>query len=297
MIDRVRFWKTLAMSWMFTLMSLFCLAVVTLIIGFIAIRFLGSAAVIAIFMPSLAFMIFVFLISEVIVNRVFDAEAPDSIRDQVFIEAHDRITKKTRMWIKPRARILKVGSPNAMAYGMGFPGLCSVGISRELLNLLTPEEVEAVLGHEFAHIRCRDVGLMTIIGLLHTFTEKFSRALLKGRSAVMGSVFVFAIVWVIAQIAKGIFSLAKFAISQERELAADALGACYIGTPAPLISALRKLHASRPTVGTRDMFDETDARTGNPFADIMISHPGLSERIASLESILTSAAKSPQGAH
>lgn len=286
MIDRVQLWKTVLISWAFTLMSVFSLLVVVLIVGFIAIRFMGPAAVIGIFVPSIALMTFVFLVSEVLVNRVFRAEVPDHHRDCVFIDAVEKITRKTGMWIKPRARILAVGSPNAMAYGMGLPGFCAVGISRELFVLLTPEEVEGVLGHEFAHIRCRDVGLITVIGLLNTLTEKISSALTKGRTAMMGSIFVFAFVWVVALIAKGVFSLTRFAISQERELAADALGSSYIGSPLPLISALRKLHASRPGVGTRDMFDEDGRRSGNPFADIMISHPGLTERIASLESIL-----------
>jgi heat shock protein HtpX len=275
---------------MYTLMSLFSIAVVTFIVGFIAIRLAGPRVVVTVFMSTLAFSIFTFLISEVVVNRIFRAVKPDPVTDKVYLDTVARISKKKWMLLKPRAYILNIGSPNAMAYGMGLPGLSAVGISRELLDLLTPEELEGVLGHEIAHIRCRDVGILTLIGLLQTMIDKFSKLLAPGRTGFMTSWFVLMAVWFLLQIAKGIFSLARFAISQERELAADALSASYQGTPYPLISALRKLNASRPLPKQGDLFDKKDTRDNNPFSDIMISHPGLDERIVSLESLLTKSA-------
>jgi len=278
MIDRVKLWKIVLMSWMFTLMSLFNIVVVTLMIGFFAIRFIGPRPVILMVMATLALVIFTFLIGEVIVNRVFQAERPDPVRDKVFIDAVDTMKKNTHMWIKPRAYILQVGSPNAMAYGPGLPGLCAVGISRELIDLLSPKELEAVLGHEFAHIRSRDIGILTVVGLLQSLIEKFSKQLTDTRSVWMRSFFVYAIAWVLLHVAKGMFAISRFAISQERELAADALGASYCGSSESLIHALEKLHSVHKN-------EKVSSKEETPFADLMISHPGLEERIASLRAI------------
>lgn len=287
MLNRKELWKTVLISWLFTLMSVFSVTVVTLIIGFFTIRLVGPRVVVTTFMISLALTIFVFLISEVIVNRIYRAKRPDQTKDmeKAFADIVTKIAKKKRMWFKPRAYILEIGAPNAMAYGMGLPGFAAIGVSRELLDLLSPEELEGVIGHEIAHIRCRDVGLMTILGLLQTLMDKFSKLLTSGRSMWMRSVFVYAAVWAMLQVATGIFSLSRFAISQERELAADALGASYQGTPDPLISALRKLSSQGRVGKTRDLFDDDAVKNNDPFSDIMISHPGINERVESLETI------------
>jgi heat shock protein HtpX len=264
----------------------FNVAFLALLVGFFAIRLIGPGIVVATFVASLAMMIFTFMISEVMVNRIYRAHKPDQIIDKAFLDIVAKISRHKHMWFKPRTYILQIGVPNAMAYGMGMPGFAAIGVSRELLDLLSAEELEGVIGHEMAHIRCRDVGLMTLIGLMQTLVDKFSKLLDSGKSGWAGSIFVYAIIWIMLQITKGIFSLSRFAISQERELVADALGATYQGSPHHLISALKKLDA-QAKVSKENSRPGKLPRSNGPFSDIMISHPGIDERVKSLEAIFS----------
>lgn len=65
----------------------------------------------------------------------------------------------------PRLMISELPIPNAFAYGSPLTG-SRVAVTRGLLSQLEPEEVEAVLGHEFGHLRHRDVQVMLFVSLL-----------------------------------------------------------------------------------------------------------------------------------
>jgi heat shock protein HtpX len=272
------------MSWGFTLMGVFNIIVLCVVASFLAMRVIGPESFVVILMPTFAFMLLVFMGSEILVNVIFDASVPDPVDDRRFIEAVAKVRRKSRMWIKPRARVLFImGKPNAMAYGPPIPGLAAVGVSRELVDMVDDNELEGIIAHEFAHIKCRDTGILIIIGLILSLIDKM-RGLLRARNTtLLQSPIGFAMVWVIYAIGRVATYISRFSISQERELAADALGASYVGSPRPLISGLRKLHAwseSQPK-------DEEGVRLQPKpmFEDLMVSHPGLEERIASLEAI------------
>ena len=66
---------------------------------------------------------------------------------------------------KPKIMLADLPIPNAFAYGTPFTG-ARVAITRGLLRVLEPDEVEAVLGHEFGHIRHRDMQIMMLASLL-----------------------------------------------------------------------------------------------------------------------------------
>lgn len=278
MIKNHKVWKTVLVSWLFTLMGLFNLIIVTVVIGFFVVRFNGYGVAIGIFAPTILIALTAFIISERLVNIVIGARMAETGIDDAFLTAVKINKKRTGMWITPRAYVLELDVPNAMAYGMGFPGLCAVGVTEKLVKMLSQDELNAVVAHEFAHIRCRDVGMLSVIGLLQTLMQKFSKLLSSRQShALMSSTVVFIFVWIALQITRGIFALSRSAISQERELAADALGASYTGSALPLISALKKLHDSH--------LDKKENDT--PFSDLMVSHPGLEERITSLKNLHT----------
>jgi heat shock protein HtpX len=261
-------------------MGLFNIIILLTFAAMLTIRFAGPAAFAAILMPSIAFMITVFMLGEVIVNFVFGAERPHPEHDRRFIESMQRVKRKSNMWVTPRAWIVPIGQPNAMAYGPGIPGLCAVGISRELIELLTDDELDGVIGHEFAHIKCRDTGILAVIGLVLSMINKLRKLLSNKNSLIVQSPITYLIGWVIYAIGRTAFYISQFSISQERELAADALSAYYNNDPKPLISALRKLHAW----GKKHKPKEKESE---PFLkDLMVAHPGLEERIASLENLI-----------
>jgi Zn-dependent protease with chaperone function len=85
--------------------------------------------------------------------------------------------------------------------------------------------------------------------------------------------------WIIYFAGKLAFAVSRFSISQEREIAADALSAYYNDDAKPMISALRKLNVwvlrNRKEDGEKPFFQ-----------DLMVAHPGMDERIASLEALI-----------
>lgn len=279
-VDKRKLRKTLLKSWGFTLMGFFNIIVLLVIASVLSIRVAGPGAFVAILMPTIAFMIATFLLGELLVNMIFGAQRPHPEYDRRFLESMKRVTKKSRMWITPRAWIIPIGQPNAMAYGPGLPGMCAVGVSRELIEMLTDAELDAVIAHEFAHIKCRDTGILAIIGMILGMMEKL-RKMLTGRTALIAqSPITLVIGWFVYAIGKLAFYISQFSISQEREIAADALSAYYNDDPRPLITALRKLHVwgkkNKPKTGAHEPM----------FKDLMVAHPGIEERIESLEGLI-----------
>lgn len=278
-IDKAKLRKTLLQSWGFTALGFFNIFFLLLFASLIALRFGGPVAIFSILTPALALMSLTFLCGEIVVNLIFDAQKPHPEHDARFLASMDRVHKKTRMWIKPRGWIIPMDQPNAMAYGPGIPGFCAVGVSRQLIDMLNDEELDGVIGHEFAHIKCRDTGILAVISLVLGLIDKL-RALLSNKNAMITqSPITLALGWVIYAAGKIAFAVSRFSISQEREIAADALSAFYNDDAKPLISGLRKLHVwgmrNKKTDGEKPFFQ-----------DLMVAHPGMDERIESLESLI-----------
>ncbi len=93
--------------------------------------------------------------------RVKDVKPEDSPR------LHEMVSRlAVRSGIKkPRLGIANVPIPNAFAYGSPVAG-SRVAVTQGLLDTLAEEEVEAVLGHEFGHLKHRDVQIMMMVSFL-----------------------------------------------------------------------------------------------------------------------------------
>jgi heat shock protein HtpX len=274
MVDRWKIWKTVLISWMFTVMGIFNMLFITAAIGILAFRFTGRVTAVSLLGAILLMSLMTFLLSEVLINFMLRASKPDPEKHRDFLEAVNRVCRKKKMWFKPRLYILKLGVPNAMAYGWGFWGQYAVGITPELYGLLTESELEGVVAHEIAHIRCKDVGILTTISLLTGSVDKLKDLFLKGKTVLGRGPFALlfgALLWFVSRV---VFVFLRAAVSQERELAADALGCSYVGTPDPLISALGKLAGAHPRGGDKSIFK-----------DLFISHPAMDERLSSLQSL------------
>ncbi|MCJ7631147.1 zinc metalloprotease HtpX, partial [Candidatus Bathyarchaeota archaeon] len=76
----------------------------------------------------------------------------------------ERISQRTKLAV-PRIMIANIPIPNAFAYGSPIAGT-RVAVTSDLLSILEPEEVEAVLGHELGHIKHRDVQIMMFVSVL-----------------------------------------------------------------------------------------------------------------------------------
>jgi len=274
-MNKYAVWKAVAISWMWTLGALFSMVVTFGFVLMLSRRFLTPAAFISLIAGFLVISILVFVFSEIIISLFMRAKPARADKYPDFIETADELFRKKKMWVHPRLYVLDMSAPNAMAYGMGFPGFACIAITPALYDLLDREALKAVVAHELGHIRSKDVGLMTTIGLMTGSVEKLRKLLLSGKSNFGKGPFAWifaAILWLVSKV---IFGFLSSAISQERELAADALGAYYIGSPDPLIRALKALVGS------------SQKSTKSALSGLMVSHPGMNERIQSLQSLKT----------
>jgi heat shock protein HtpX len=178
--------------------------------------------------------------------------------------------------------------PNAFATGRN-PSNAVVCVTQGLLDLVDRDEVSGVLGHELGHVKNHDM-------LLQTFTASMAGAIgFLSRFAMFGSVrddgrpAVNPLVVMLAPFAA---MLIQFAISRQREFAADRVGAELSGKPLALASALRKLDAAAhripmqipPAVAPLAQVDPL-AAFGSGIARLFSTHPSTEERVARLEAM------------
>ena len=179
------------------------------------------------------------------------------------------------------------GAPNAFATG-AFRNSALVAVSTGLLQSMNREEVEAVLGHEMAHVANGDMVTLTLIqGVVNTFVVFFARII---GTIVDKAVFRtergsgpgYFITVIVAQIVLGILASMIVAwFSRRREFRADAGSAKYLGTPSPMVNALRRLGGLEAGELPKAMsgFGITDK--GGVMA-LFATHPPIEERIAAL---------------
>ena len=142
------------------------------------------------------------------------------------------------------------GDPNAFATG-AFKNSALVAVSTGLLRGMTHEEIEAVLGHEVAHIANGDMVTMALIqGVMNTFVVFLSRvvgylvdsALRRSDSESRGPGIGYFITTIVMDIVLGFLAAIVVAwFSRQREFRADAGAAHLLGRKQPMINALARL--------------------------------------------------------
>ena len=179
------------------------------------------------------------------------------------------------------------GAPNAFATG-AFKNSALVAVSTGLLQSMSKEEVEAVMGHEIAHVANGDMVTLTLIqGVVNTFVFFLARVI---GSIVDKAVFRsergngpgYFITVIVAQIVLGILASMIVAwFSRYREFRADAGSARFLGTPKPMVNALRRLGGLEAGELPKAMngFGITDK--GGVMA-LFATHPPIEARIAAL---------------
>ena len=185
------------------------------------------------------------------------------------------------------------GEPNAFATG-AFKDSALVAVSTGLLESMTREEVEAVLGHEIAHVANGDMVTLTLIqGVVNTFVVFLARVVgymidktvLRNNDdrgpgiGYMVTVFVCEIVFgILASIIVAWFS-------RYREFRADAGSAKLLGSPQPMVKALARLGGLEPPESMPQNFKAFGINGGHSgFAALFASHPPIEQRIAALRS-------------
>lgn len=181
------------------------------------------------------------------------------------------------------------GAPNAFATG-AFKNSALVAVSTGLLQGMTHDEIEAVIGHEIAHVANGDMVTMTLIqGVMNTFVVFLSRVigslvdsfLRKGDQENSGPGIGYYVTTIVLDIVLGFAAAIVVAwFSRHREFRADAGSAQLLGRKQPMINALARLGSLQ----TGELPKSVAAfGIAGGIGQLFSTHPPLEERIAALQ--------------
>jgi len=208
----------------------------------------------------------------------------------------------------PRVYVVFDPDPNAFATGRD-PEHASIAFTQGLLDRLTREELQAVVGHELSHIRNYDVRLMTVIAALvgaAVLLSDWVQRSLSGGLGVAAEVrqgflsrswhgltrFPLLLLWLgTAFLAPVIAQVLAMAVSREREYLADASAALLTRHPQGLARALAKISGDPEPLevankATEPLYIANPLKDRPAFLDgLFETHPPIAERIRRLESM------------
>ena len=182
------------------------------------------------------------------------------------------------------------GEPNAFATG-AFKNSALVAVSTGLLQSMNREEVEAVIGHEVAHVANGDMVTMTLIqGVMNTFVVFLSRVIgyfvdkVILRNTNDGPGIGYYVTTIVLDIVLGVLAAVIVAwFSRQREYRADAGAAALMGRKQPMINALARLGGIPP--GELPQSVQAMGISGKPSGIMALfsSHPPIEDRIRALQ--------------
>ena len=277
----------------------FVLTAMLMVIGYVVgwyffgdpITFVGLALVLA---AAINFVTYYY--SDSIVLRMSKAKIIQEGDNPTLFKVVRKVAQKANIPM-PKVGIVDSPQPNAFATGRG-PNKAVVCATSSILQTLTPDELEAVIGHEIGHVVHRDVlmssvaatlaGAISYIGQIAMFSMWFGG----GRNRNNGSpLLILAIVLVPLGA-----TFVRLGISRNDEYSADEYGAKLTRNPAGLVSALQKISTKTQTrpIATNPAKAPSPATASlwivNPFKgstliEMFSTHPSLAHRVERLRKI------------
>ena len=200
--------------------------------------------------------------------------------------------------VTPDVRVVDDPAPNAFAAGLRRE-TSYLGVTTGLLRTMPKRELEAVIGHEIAHVRNRDTYLMTIAvvfaGVIALLADIGFRALAYGGRSRRAGALVVALAIVGFLLAPYAALLLRLSLSRRREFLADAGSAEILNDPEAMALALRRLQLDATTVRYADASVahlwvesptdrvQSEQRGVSALSSLFNTHPPLDQRIAALE--------------
>ena len=188
----------------------------------------------------------------------------------------------------PKVYVIPQESPNAFATGRN-PEHAAVAATEGIMRILDEQELEGVVAHELAHVKHRDILISSIAATIAAaimMVSRFAMFFGGGRDSDNrgGNPIALLATIILAPLAA---MLIQAAISRSREFAADAGGAAIAGSPAGLVSALRKIDAASRRVpldanpATAHMFI-IKPFSGAGLLGLFSTHPPTEQRVQAL---------------
>jgi heat shock protein HtpX len=231
------------------------------------------------------------LISKWMAKRATGAhviEVPSNMAERWLVDTVKRQAAKAGIGM-PEVAVYDSPEINAFATGWNRNSAL-VAVSTGLLQNMSQDEAEAVLGHEVSHVANGDMVTLTLIqGVLNTFVIFLSRVIgmIVDRAIFKverGQGPAFFVTVIVAQIVFGILaSIVVMWFSRQREFRADAGGATLAGR-GKMIAALERLKANHEQPQLPAQISAFGISGGGGFTRLFMSHPPLDERIAALRS-------------
>ncbi|MEZ3115785.1 zinc metalloprotease HtpX [Halobaculum sp. MBLA0147] len=216
------------------------------------------------------------------------------VSEQEYPELHRKLTRLSQQadLPKPTVAVADTRVPNAFAAGRSKSN-ATVCVTQGLLRTLDDEELEGVLAHELAHVKNRDVAIMTIASFLSTIAFLVVRwgwlfaggdERQGGGGAIVAIVASF-VVWILS------FLLIR-ALSRYREFAADRGGAAITGKPGALASALVTIDGRMDKVPDDDLRGQSEMNAffvipirKGVIGKVFATHPSTEKRVERLQEL------------
>lgn len=217
-------------------------------------------------------------------------ESPANHQEAWLMETVGRYAKQAGIGM-PEVGIFDAPEVNAFATGMN-KNKALVAVSSGLLQQMTRQEADAVIGHEIAHIANGDMVTLALIqGVVNTFVIFIARIIGHLVDKIIfrteqGSGPAFFVSMIIAELVLGVLaSIIVMWFSRQREFRADAGGAQLAGR-ANMIAALERLNSLHPAPLPDRLAAFGIAGGGmQGFKRLFMTHPPLSERIEALRTL------------
>ncbi|TYT63816.1 zinc metalloprotease HtpX [Natrialba swarupiae] len=195
---------------------------------------------------------------------------------------------------KPKVAVIDSNVPNAFATGRNQKN-AAVAVTTGLMRTLNQDELDGVVAHELAHVKNRDMMVMTIASFLSTiafmivrwgaFFGGGGRGGNRGGGGVIVAILVSLLVWIVSY-------LLIRALSRYREYSADRGAAAITGNPSALASALLKISGEMDRVPKDDMREEAEMNAffiipikSGVVGQLFSTHPPTEKRVEQLRDL------------